>query len=261
MGAMTHPAPASAAQKDDVRMTARPILFSSAMIRVILAGRKTQTRRVVKLGHPGTFGRSDTPGYDWTFRGTRRGGLTGAGSSCWQDLRHPQLLDLCPFGTIGDRLWVRETWCGEINRNTAKLIYDEDGNTYQVLYRADGHHVVKDDGDGFATYNQDSAEASPWKPSIHMPRWASRITLEITGIRCERLGEISGWDAKAEGVDDCEEAGHDDCYYGASGQGWRCSFERLWDSINDKPGKRWADSPWVWAIDFRTIAAADTEPR
>jgi hypothetical protein len=144
-------------------MKERPILFSGPMVRAIMAGRKTQTRRVIGLTQ---FGRSDTPGYDWTFRGTRNGGRGGL----WQDFRHEQMLRLCKFGTPGDRLWVRETF----------------SDSEPVFYRADG---IANDSD------------VRWKPSIFMPRELSRLTLEIVAVRVERVQEITDDDARAEGVD------------------------------------------------------------
>jgi hypothetical protein len=193
------------------------------MVRAIMDGRKTQTRRIVKLGHGGTFRRSETNGYDWTFRGSRRGG-TRYHSSCWQDLRHEQLMDLCPYGHPGDRLWVRETWA-------PVWTFDPSPET-GALYRADPMY------DGTEQFDW------PWKPSIHMPRWASRITLEITGVRVERLREISDFDAIAEGV-----------------SGWvsdpRCEtprdgFRVLWESINGEGS--WAANPWVWVVEFERHA-------
>ncbi len=203
------------------------------MVRALLDGSKTQTRRIVKLGRE--FGPSSTPGYDWTFRGTRRGGVKGAGAGCWQDYRNTDLLQLCPYGVAGDRLWVRETW--------AKVVFsgsdweqphimdcvrpagpDEGG----VVYRADDHGL--DDGG-----NTTEERGFAWRPSIFMPRWASRITLEITELRAERLQDISDADAKAEG------APWEDCW-----PTYRQSFEALWDSINGAGD--FELNKWVWVI-------------
>jgi len=211
-------------------MKERPILFSAPMVRALLDGTKTQTRRVVK------------PRPDWAM-----------GKRC---MLQPHELagevnqgeySNCPYGQPGDRLWVRETWCGEIDGHTSQLIYNEDGNTYKCLYRADGHHVVLDDGDGFTKTNKDGSEASPWKPSIHMPRWASRITLEITGVRVERLQDISIADAMTEGVVETNDTlrGLEPCME------WRYAYEDLWKSING-PGS-WDLNPWVWVIEFKKV--------
>lgn len=164
----------------------------------------------------------------------------------------------CPYGQPGDRLWVRETWCGEIDGHTSQLIYNEDGNTYKCLYRADGQHVVLDDGDGFTKTNKDGSEASPWKPSIHMPRWASRITLEITGVRIERLHAISEDDCWAEGIEQVMHVFDDasQCAMakriGASIEDAKPLYAQLWESING-PGS-WDLNPWVWVVSFSRVA-------
>lgn len=172
----------------------RPCLMSAPMVNATLAGLKTQTRRLVKLGMQ--FQASTTPGYDFMFRGTKRGS-TRRGT--WQDMRMDQILDLCPYGRVGDRLYVRETWA--LVRN-----YGEDGlddwdepipssqpwsPSAQVWYRA-GHPW---EGDGVED------RGFRWRPAIHMPRWASRILLEIEDVRVERLHDISEADAMAEGFD------------------------------------------------------------
>lgn len=195
-------------------MKERPILFSGAMVRAILAGVKTQTRRVAKrlCGftirelHP-----SGTPGYDWTFRCQR--GL-------WQDFRHEDLLRLCPYGVPGDTLWVRETWG----------LWDtlpSDGPTCAtVFYRATG-------GDSRELRHQ------LWRPSIHMPRWASRLTLSITDVRVERLRDISERDAISEGCQ-CAHVPPSLTNVGA--------YANLWESINGEGS--WSANPWVWVIAF-----------
>jgi hypothetical protein len=200
----------------------RPILFSGPMVRAILEGRKTQTRRIVKLGFGGSFGRSDTPGYDWTFRGSRRGCVHGDGSGCWQDLRHEQLLKLCPYGRIGDRLWVRE-----------HCAIQQGNRVSNPHYFAEGPMPSLDD--------RHDAGLLKSKPSIHMPRWASRISLEITGVRVERLNEITLSDVAAEGVPPNNEAGWDSVE----------SFRSLWESINGAGS--WAANPWVWVVEFRRL--------
>jgi hypothetical protein len=189
----------------------RPILFSGPMVRSILDGRKTQTRRAVKFVQ---FDRSDTPGYDWHFRGTAKGTKR---SSLWQDMRHEQILSMCPYGKPGDRLWVRETWLCATGEPGPMLCH----------YQADGD---RPEFNGL------------WKPSIHMFRWASRITLEITGVRVERLQGISEADAIAEGVECCSG------WIGHAGEPRRI-FCDLWKSINGP--ESWAANPWVWVVEFR----------
>ncbi len=192
-------------------MKERPILFSGPMVRAIMEGQKTQTRRVIGLAQ---FGRSDTPGYGWTFRGTRNGGR----GHLWQDFRHEQMLRLCKFGTPGDRLWVRETF----------------SDSEPVFYRADG---IANDSD------------MRWKPSIFMPRELSRLTLEIVAVRVERVQDISHDDAVAEGcfrIEPCAEYPH--------GNAWgRLGFSHLWDTINAVRGHGWENNPWVWVVEFKRI--------
>lgn len=214
-------------------MTERPILFSAEMVRAILDGRKTQTRRVIKP-------------QPW---------VDNMGNACWKDRNFGQSANhvphikalaspipcsdtkrvLCPYGKPGDLLWVRETWCLE-----------EPPHIPSVHYRADGEHVVLDDGDGFTAVNKDGSEKSPWRPSIHMPRWASRITLRITDVRVERLQDIREDDARAEG---CDPVIHED---GAIDCGTRkTTFARLWNRING-PGA-WEANSWVWVISFERV--------
>lgn len=221
-----------------------PVIFSGPMTCALLSGAKTMTRRPVKLGT--SFGKSETPGYDWTFRGTRRGGRTGGGSGCWQDLSHRQVLDLCPYGKPGSILWVRESFRREI---------DDDGNT-------------------FTRYRADDADANEWryKPSIHLPRWASRLTLEITEVRVERVSQISEADALAEGIP--ADPGDRSLVYIPTRPTYPPkpfpysrntpvvptavqAFAALWDGINGKKeGCKFTDAPWVWVISFRVVPNA-----
>ncbi|HTG26085.1 MAG TPA: hypothetical protein VK681_39170 [Reyranella sp.] len=204
----------------------RPILFSSPMVRAILDGTKTQTRRVAFKDDP----RDHNP---WLCEGR------------WQD--GDEMLR-CPYGQPGDHLWVRESFFdhGEIERQPVAL-------DARIEYKADPWDR---EGDG---------EAGPWKPSIHMPRWASRLTLEITAVRVERLQEISETDAQAEGIHGltdeavCEyqrqldRAGDPEVPQVNN----RDTFHYLWDSINAKRGFGWATNPWVWVIEFRAVAAPE----
>lgn len=225
-------------------MKERPILFSAAMVRALLVPTKTQTRRVVK-----------------SFKHLVP--ALGVEMDCVKDIDgHPSRLDLapadweiCPYGVPGDRLWVRETWA---------LMLHADGE--HVHYRADGN-VPKDH----------RGNPLRWRPSIHMPRAASRITLEVTGVRVERLHAISAADAIAEGVPISHVAGDADLYkmvphrklayedgkvidaveYAGPAYN-RCpirAYEALWDSINGtREGCGWDANPWVWCVSFRRIA-------
>jgi hypothetical protein len=199
-------------------MKERPILFSAPMVRAILAGTKTQTRRVVKPQPPGTV-LSPTM--------VARDAAAPSGYSFISD-EYDDMLLTCPYGAPGDRLWVRETW----GRDQADNGGDRHWN--RIVYRADPGEQALDNG-----------TPVPWKPSIHMPRWASRITLEVTGVRVERLQDISVADAMAEGVVEVNEnlRGLEPCME------WRYAYEDLWESINGAGS--WDANPWVWVVEFK----------
>lgn len=207
----------------------RPIVFSSARVRAILDGRMVQARLVVDrlttFGKITEFQPSATPGYAWTFRDRRM---------LWQDIRANRLVSACPYGQPGDRLWVREPFA----------TYDggprDDGErSTGVLYRADPMY----DGCGPGDF------AWSWRPSIHMPREASRITLELTDVRVQRVRQISDDDCTEEGCGGGHDAIPD---YGFSATPYE-HFRHLWDSLNAKRGFGWNANPWVWALTFRRI--------
>lgn len=183
----------------------RPILLGGAWVRAILAGRKTQTRRPARPQPPA--GRSITPcawsGTEWAF-GDDPHVVDPAGCSCYP-VR-------CPYGEPGDRLWVRETW--------AISGHYRDGPRYEYrAFPADGEHF---------------RSVGAWKPSIHMPREACRLVLEITDVRAERLQDMTEADAVAEGVAD------------------RAEFAAAWDATYPY-ACLWAWNPWVWAITFKQV--------
>lgn len=213
-------------------MSERPIIFSAPMVRAILDGRKTQTRRVVKPWPSmqeivGTYG-----GKILAFK--KR---LGDGYWIWPNAKEI-IINECPYGQRGDRLWVRENFA-----------FVGGGDPGLLLCQADWQETAK-------LHKCDNADKPPrWKPSIHMPRRASRITLEITGIRVERLQDISEEDARAEGA-----MFHDGRGIGHSG--WRhdykdvhenakSSFNRLWNDINGAGS--WRANPWVWCISFERV--------
>ncbi len=219
-------------------MTEKPILFSAPMVRAILDGSKSQTRRIMKPqpdddGHVtvGEIGTSLGVAY---LRGERGG----------QCLRVP-----CPYGFPGSRLWVRETCRAE------ELPSGLDSpETLGVRYLADDCFIpignTPESGDVWLDlryYGKRASPVAPVKtvPAIHMPRWASRITLEITGIRVERLQDISEADALAEGID--PKFPPDEQVANAA----RMRYADIWESING-PGS-WAANPWVWVVEFRRV--------
>ncbi|BCM89102.1 hypothetical protein IAD21_00946 [Abditibacteriota bacterium] len=232
-------------------MKERPILFSGPMVRALLAGNKTQTRRTVKPQREILW-----------FENPRGLNVTGSGwfeqnhaesdrhSECWQGVN-------CPFGVVGDRLWVRETWC-PLNLDycpaprTAKL--PKCGQSVIPSYRAD--HIDP----------RGDKEPMEWRPSIFMPRWASRLTLEITDIRVERLQSISEEDAMAEGVEKNVLPGYE--HEWKETDGWRdyllpkfadCwpeenardSFASLWRSINGADS--YETNPFCWVLTFKKV--------
>lgn len=210
-------------------MTDRPIPFSAPMVRAILDGRKTQHRVVLKpQPEDGALGKPSNPGlWDVHYRAAR-----GYVRVTERDLKRVLLEDHTPYA-VGDRLWVREAWAA---------IVDGAWRQDDVIYRADGNEGWK----------------HGWRPSIHMPRWASRITLEVTGVRVERLQDISEADAEAEGIEAkviCG-VGHSWTHYGNPNGpvGWtdpRQSFASLWTSLHG-PGA-WEANPWVAVIEFKRI--------
>lgn len=207
-------------------MKARPILFSGPMVRAILAGTKTQTRRVAK--------EFDGFNVDAILR------------------RFPQQ-NGCPYGKAGDYLWVREAFkpcaSGQVKEGYGEV-------RYGYAYRADGvtqwaqQTTVIHDLTGQPDTGPMQFRDVPWKPAIHMPRAASRITLEITGVRVERLWDISETDAVAEGI---QLLNGRYTFNGGLHESRTAveSYRALWESIND-PGS-WDESPWVWVVEFRRV--------
>lgn len=200
-------------------MRERPILFSAPMVRAILAGQKTQTRRVVmpQPQHPQFGSRRmlalDDEGIDLYLHG---------GPLLPRAIR-------CPYGKPGDRLWVRETW--NQFEGWKGYFYAADAHLFGIGEFDDPDHIPEDE--------------LRWKPSIHMPRAASRITLEVTGVRVDRLQDISRGDAMAEGCPFPNMADGDDP---------RQWFADLWSQINGP--EAWQANPWVWVVEFKRLEAA-----
>lgn len=219
----------------------RPILFSGPMVRAILNGQKHVTRRpIVALQKNGNqalrAGRITELCFDvysriWLFRDTKRH---------WNDL--PDILPYCPFGAPGDHLWVRETWAPNVPGCDAQRGYS---------YRADHFHL---DGDGPVRIK--------WRPSIHMPRVASRLTLEITAISVEPLQAIMEDEVWDEGIEELD--GHfsdaDLCAtakkHGLMVEDAIATFAHMWDTTYAARGLGWTDNPYVWVVRFRPLEAA-----
>jgi len=205
-------------------MKERPILFSAPMVRAILEGKKTQTRRVVQP-IPQMVSEKNIVTWDGDAAALMR--------------LFDQVGRSCPYGQTGDRLWVRETFQPMFAEGVENH-WETDwktGKGYSISYPA------TDGVQEFLTIDDELSSAC--KPSIHMPRWASRILLEITAVRVERLQDISEADALAEGVTA-------DKYYGLDRANAR-SYSHLWESINGAGS--WEANPWVWVVEFKRVSA------
>lgn len=228
----------------------RPILFQGAMVRALLAGTKTQTRRLINgdltdearlhigMYHPTVIDRhgEEQPGLE-VF-----GAWTSDGEWAMK----------CPYGQPGDRLWVRESWMPDPPIDDTWASTQWAGCSIGKIAGVPERFRSPE----FCNYAASWAHGPvKWTPSIHMPRWASRIMLEVTGVRVERLRDISEEDAHAEGIENLslvvEEYGIGDDLRAATA---RLAYSKLWDSINGKtPGAAWADNPWVWVVAFRKL--------
>lgn len=205
-------------------MKERPILFSAPMVRAILEGRKTVTRRIVRLPRGVEFDGTTIDSRCVEVLASRPDEPTGT------------RVVACPYGQQGDRLWVRETWApwSEHLAQTGESEALRDAKAQMpwacIEYRATDEQWIE-----------------RWRPSIFMPRWASRITLGVVSVRVERLHEITEEDAKCEGVSLPERP------YPDGTPPHRTAFAALWDEINGKRAP-WGGNPWVWRVEFRRVA-------
>lgn len=218
-------------------MKERPILFSAPMVRAVLSGSKTQTRRVITGRVP-----REAALLLWLSDDSFDASLAADPENGW-----------CPYGYPGDRLWVRET-------HAQFAIGNKSGLAPQcVAYRA-----TCGDDNGFDYVHEDGGlmrvQVTKWTPAIHMPRWASRITLELTNVSAQPLCDVREDDAIAEGAQfhNGRGVGHSgwrhDRDHGVVYPTARDSFRALWDSINGKrPGCSWKDDPWAWVLTFRVV--------
>ena len=212
-------------------MAEKPILFSGEMVRAILNGRKTQTRRVVV---PQPVIKNGWAEWGWEIVGGQKSGRPRRcfwHDDTWRREQNTAPIDeYCPYGQPGDLLWVRETWSDNIR-----------GCPNGLTYRAD-HLNPKGDGPAIVK----------WRPSIFMPRWASRITLRVCDVRVERLQGINEADAQQEGwyFQNHDLSKRYDPVTMDTARQW---FGGLWDSINAKRGYGWDTNPWVWVVSFELV--------
>lgn len=209
-------------------MKERPLLFSPPMAVAVDERRKTQTRRIIKgIGFVGGRGTQDDP-ESWGFEDKYGDFYTLAvHANSSRDFKIQ-----CPYGKIGDHLWVRENWCTLYEYNN--LPPRDIPKTAPIEYESTDKPML---------YGKT-------RPNIFMCRWMSRFLLEITDIRVQRVQDISNEDAKAEGVHPpaphrCGKSGYGDCY--------PCAFMRIWNQINQTRETCWDFNPWVWAINFKRI--------
>jgi len=239
----------------------KPILFSSPMVRAILEGRKTQTRRVVNFV-PGDAGANIEAHIGWLSVEQDK-----SKSFTFYDCVGPKKYTpdaiyadgyFSPYGQAGDQLWVRETW-GAVSPDEYVRPLEE----CKIEYRADLPVGSTDfPGEWPADEARGSDEAPRWRPSIHMPRWASRITLDVVNVRVERVQEITREDAKAEGVDNVwhwdeeRNARHPEHFRRGLLNPYVANYSVLWDAINSGRGFGWDANPWVWVIEFKVVQNA-----
>lgn len=218
-----------------------PIIFSGAMVRAILAGKKTQTRRVVK------------PQPDEVMP-PKKGMFPGAYRFIPGDVDKPNYGSFkpiqCPFGVPGDRLWVREGWRCTGGGSLRNIIYRVDGDTAMSFCGVDDGRVgclrtPQAHWDEWDRLVYKTKRGCEWRPSIHMPRWAARIFVEVVNVQVERVQDASPWDIIAEGCP----IHYDDEEGSAISEWWM----DLWDSINAKRGYGWEVNPWVWVVEFKVV--------
>ena len=219
-------------------MKERPILFNAEMVKAILSGRKTQTRRVISAKTLQLFDIAASAG---ECHALPYGAKHENSQSYYREFS--------PLGRPGDQLWVREAWSDVNNAGCPSVAYRADGEA-RDLGEEDGEEADPNlEKYWFATWYPDLINGTEgrWRPSIHMPRAASRINLLITGVRVERLDDISQHDARCEGILDHHNVGQE-----------KYLFSRLWRDIYGE--ESWSDNPWVWVIEFERLAPAGDQP-
>jgi hypothetical protein len=217
----------------------RPILFSGAMVRAILSGQKTVTRRPIKGNQIPSRSKSDFPEHQWmaVVQDHPRWGFAAFGATEEECAAELAMYGGCPYGRQGDRLWVREAWAADAQVDEISPRDLSQGEP--IFYPADGS--VRQTGCSMTTQGRG-------RPSIHMPRWASRILLEITAVRVERLQDISRADIRAEGLQCPPELASDDV-----SPNYRDWYPAAWKELWNSTGGDWDANPWVWVVEFKRV--------
>ncbi len=278
------------------KLKERPILFNGAMVRAILEGRKTQTRRVIKPQPTDFIGKQSAPRNSVKHPSEYFDAYNGGPHWCWWTTDNRQGPDWikCPYGVSGDRLWVREHWgyngChtgGIPEINGAYVSYHADNKRVEIPF-SDFRTMMEQTPNQNFKEPKNYESLSEWEqsdihenfltkwwqrkksiPSIHMPRWASRILLEVTEVRVERVQEITEEGAIAEGVEREYMEPDPDNFHPPGSYGYisglhpfpegklhvgvKEAFEELWDSINEKRGFGWEKNPFVWVVTFKRV--------
>lgn len=201
------------------------IIMTGEHPKLILDNRKTMTRRTRGLKEI-----NECPDlWEWF-------GFDNSGRYSFRFKPGDRIVNIrCPYGQVGDRLWVRETWATEKRMDNKPPSFLGDASDVPLWYRVNDR------------LTEDRVERGKWRPSIFMPRWASRLTLEITALRVERLQEITPRDCEHEGIDGENML---DTFI-------KNDFRILWDSLNTKRGYGWEKNPWVWVISFKRLTLGD----
>lgn len=227
-------------------MKERGMIFNGEMVRAIIEGRKTQTRRIIK---------NQREGECWSVKSAQSPRYAGHTHDWWlpTGTQPNSALPACPYGAVGDRIWVRESFSLLGNEDGFPVDWDDnivsDKKEAARIYKASCWQKPNNYGLWSIPDRKTEFEGS-WTPSIHMPRWASRILLEITDVRVERLSSISDEDAGKEGYPANLEP------YGGQFDKWLW-FRELWDGIY--PEQSFKHNPWVWVIAFKRVEVTDEQ--
>ncbi len=218
-------------------MKERPIIFSAESVQAILRGTKTQTRRVIKPRPPYYTGQILGPEWYAPVKYDRWGEMYPGADVFGAYDDSGEWGARCPYGAPGDRLWVKEVWAVSKHYDATK---PRDLPDDTQVWWCDATRYNVPDGDW---------QRGRWRSPLHMMPWASRLTLEVTSVRVERVQEISRADAIAEGVFNYPANTPAEQLFGGPVE----DYGLLWDSLNAKRGYPWASNPWVWVVGFRRI--------